>query len=74
MKTAPLNVSEDLVGHPVDLECVLERGHHRLGGGAQHQSGTDAETAVVVESAHHLELGTIGQVEATDDVHLPQLH
>ena len=67
-------VGEDLVGHSMGFEGVLECGYYRLGRGPQNQAGGHTEATVVVESTDHLELGAVGQVKAPDDVDLPELH
>jgi hypothetical protein len=55
-------------------QCELERITDGLGGRSSDNASTDAESAVVVDAGDDFHLGAISQEEATDDVHLPQLH
>ena len=67
-------IGENLVGGTVLPQCEGEGVTHRPGCCSGHDAGTDAVAAVVVDAGDHLHLGAVGQIEATHDVHLPELH
>lgn len=46
----------------------------RRGRGPADDGGDDAEPGVVVDAGDDLRLTTVGQLDAADDVHLPELH
>jgi hypothetical protein len=67
-------VSQDFAGHPEPDQGVGERGTHGAAGCPAHHLRDDAEPGVVVQPGDHLGLRPVGEQDAADDVHLPQLH
>ena len=66
-------VGQHLLGHPVDA-CRRERSQTARPVAPQHRRGDDHVPGMVIDAGDHLALPPIGQNDAADHVHLPQVH
>jgi len=67
-------VGEHLAGKAMGAKRELAGCTDRPGGRPHHQPGRDAVAGVVIDPGQAFELGAVFEVEAADEVELPQLH
>jgi len=67
-------VAEYLVRDAEALQRLNKRQAHRTAGRRADHGGDDAEPGMIVHPGDHLCLAAVGQLDAADDVQLPQFH
>ena len=67
-------VSQNLIRDSVPPQRRQQCLAHRLRGGPWHQLRRHREPGVVIDPRHRFQLHPVGEVEAADHIHLPQLH
>ena len=67
-------VGQDRLWHAIGAKGQGQRVARRAGGRSSDDERGDAKARVVIDARHDLRLGAVGQANAADDVHLPQLH
>ena len=67
-------VAEYLVRDAEALQRLNKRQAHRTAGRRADHGGDDAQPGMIVHPGDHFCLAAVGQLDAADDVQLPQFH